>query len=65
MNTGAFGVVLLTSTLACAVTTIGIYVIGKWVLVENLIRQDKLVELQYDGKRFYLKRIAMPKAQRE
>jgi hypothetical protein len=30
MNTGVFGIVLLTSTLACVVTTIGIYVIGKY-----------------------------------
>jgi len=33
-----------------------------WDLVEGLLRQDKLVELQYDGRRFYLRRIAMPKA---
>ena len=30
MNTGIFGAVLLTSALACVVTTIGIYVIGKF-----------------------------------
>ncbi|MEA1976884.1 MAG: radical SAM protein [Chloroflexota bacterium] len=38
---------------------------SNWGLVENLLRQDKLVELQYDGRHFYLRRIAMPKAQRE
>ncbi len=38
---------------------------SNWDLVENLIRQDKLIELQYDGRRFYLRQIAMPKAQRE
>lgn len=36
-----------------------------WNLVEGLLRQDKLVELQYDERRFYLRRIAMPKAQKE
>jgi wyosine [tRNA(Phe)-imidazoG37] synthetase (radical SAM superfamily) len=38
---------------------------SNWGLVENLLRHDKLVELQYDGRHFYLRRIAMPKAQRE
>ena len=30
-------------------------------LVEGLIRQDKLVEISYGGRRFYLRRIAIPK----
>jgi wyosine [tRNA(Phe)-imidazoG37] synthetase (radical SAM superfamily) len=38
---------------------------SNWGLVENLTRQDKLVELSYDGRRFYLRRIAKPKAPRE
>jgi wyosine [tRNA(Phe)-imidazoG37] synthetase (radical SAM superfamily) len=36
---------------------------SNWSLVENLIRQDKLVEIQYDGRHFYLRRFAMPKGQ--
>ncbi len=38
---------------------------SNWGLVENLIRQDKLVELSYGGRRFYLRRIAMPKDRAE
>jgi len=38
---------------------------SNWSLVENLIRQDKLVELSYDGRRFYLRRIAKPKARKD
>jgi len=38
---------------------------SNWGLVENLTRQDKLVELSYDGRRFYLRRIAKPKAQKD
>ena len=36
-----------------------------WDLVEGLIRQDKLVELSYGGRRFYLRKIAMPKDRSE
>jgi len=38
---------------------------SNWGLVEDLMRRDKLVELPYDGWRFYLRRIAMPKAHKE
>jgi wyosine [tRNA(Phe)-imidazoG37] synthetase (radical SAM superfamily) len=31
---------------------------SSWELIEELIRQEKMVEIQYDGKRFYLRRIA-------
>ena len=36
-----------------------------WDLVEGLIKQDKLVELSYGGRRFYLRKIAMPKDRSE
>lgn len=35
---------------------------ANWDLVKRLIQEDRLVELLHDGKRFYLRRIAMPKA---
>jgi wyosine [tRNA(Phe)-imidazoG37] synthetase (radical SAM superfamily) len=35
---------------------------AKWDLIENLRRRDKLVELHYQGKRFYLSRIVTPQA---
>ncbi|MCD6425200.1 MAG: hypothetical protein J7L35_06805, partial [Anaerolineales bacterium] len=33
---------------------------ANWALVEGLIEQDKLVELSYSGRHFYLRRITMP-----
>ncbi len=33
---------------------------ANWGLLEDLVRQDKLVELSYGGRHFYLRRIAMP-----
>jgi wyosine [tRNA(Phe)-imidazoG37] synthetase (radical SAM superfamily) len=38
---------------------------AKWDLIENLRRRDKLVELNYQGKRFYLRRLATPQAEEE
>ncbi len=37
---------------------------ANWDLVEGLLRQDKLVEIQYDGRYFYLRRITNPGAQK-
>lgn len=36
-----------------------------WDLVEGLIGQDKLVELSYGGRRFFLRKITIPKDQPE
>jgi wyosine [tRNA(Phe)-imidazoG37] synthetase (radical SAM superfamily) len=33
---------------------------AKWDLIESLTHREKLVELNYQGKRFYLRRIAAP-----
>jgi wyosine [tRNA(Phe)-imidazoG37] synthetase (radical SAM superfamily) len=38
---------------------------AKWDLIENLRRRDKLVELTYQGKRFYLRRLASPQAEKQ
>jgi wyosine [tRNA(Phe)-imidazoG37] synthetase (radical SAM superfamily) len=38
---------------------------AKWDLIENLRRRDKLVELNYQGKRFYLRRLATPQAEEQ
>jgi hypothetical protein len=38
---------------------------AKWDLIENLRRRDKLVELTYQGKRFYLRRPASPQAEKQ
>jgi wyosine [tRNA(Phe)-imidazoG37] synthetase (radical SAM superfamily) len=31
---------------------------SSWELIDELVRQEKMVEIQHDGKRFYLRRIA-------
>ena len=38
---------------------------ANWDLVEELLRQDKLVELSYGGSHFYLRQIAMPRDRAE
>ena len=38
---------------------------SNWDLVERLVKKELLVELPYDGKRYYLRRIAMPRAAKE
>lgn len=38
---------------------------ANWGLVEGLMRQDKLVELSYGGRLFYLRQIAMPRDRAE
>jgi wyosine [tRNA(Phe)-imidazoG37] synthetase (radical SAM superfamily) len=35
---------------------------ASWDLVETLMQQEKLVELAYEGRHFYLRRIASPKS---
>jgi len=38
---------------------------ANWALVEGLIKQDKLVELSYGGRHFYLRQITMPRDRAE
>ncbi len=38
---------------------------ANWGLLEDLVRQDKLVDLSYGGRHFYLRRIAMTKNRAE